>query len=74
MTESNRSENNVPGQTSASACAVPLEAILCTEELSRRPQRAPDYEKENRALVALVSALDGFDASRMAWPRRTGIG
>jgi PAS domain S-box-containing protein len=37
--------------------AVPLESILCTEELHRRPWRPPDYEKENRALVALASAL-----------------
>ena len=37
--------------------AAPLESILCTEELFRRPLRPPDYEKENRALVALVSAL-----------------
>ena len=34
-----------------------LESILCTEELQRRPSRPPDYEKENRALVRLVSAL-----------------
>jgi len=34
-----------------------LESILCTEELHRRPWRSPDYEKENRALVALVGAL-----------------
>ena len=37
--------------------AAPLESILCTEELHRRPSRPPDYEKENRALVKLVSAL-----------------
>jgi len=36
---------------------VPLESILCTEELQRRPSRPPDYGKENCALVALVSAL-----------------
>ena len=36
---------------------VPLEAVLCTEELSRRPARPPDYEKENRALVYLAQAL-----------------
>jgi PAS domain S-box-containing protein len=36
---------------------TPLESILCTEELQRRPSRPPDYEKENRALVKLVSAL-----------------
>jgi PAS domain S-box-containing protein len=37
--------------------AAPLESILCTEELHRRPSRPPDYEKENRALVNLVGAL-----------------
>jgi PAS domain S-box-containing protein len=37
--------------------AAPLESILCTEELQRRPSRPPDHEKENRALVKLVSAL-----------------
>ena len=36
---------------------VPLGSILCTEELRCRPSRPPDYEKENSALVALVSAL-----------------
>jgi len=36
---------------------APLESILCTEELHRRPSRPPDYERENRALVKLVSAL-----------------
>lgn len=36
---------------------VPLESILCTEELARRPSRPPDYRKENRALVALSNAL-----------------
>ena len=33
--------------------------ILCTEELRRRPSRLPDYEKEKRALVALLGALLG---------------
>jgi signal transduction histidine kinase/ActR/RegA family two-component response regulator len=42
-----RSENGV----------LPLEAVLCTDELNRRPTRAPDYEMENRALVSLVEAL-----------------
>ncbi len=36
---------------------VPLESILCTDELNRRPPRPPDYETENRALVALSQAL-----------------
>jgi PAS domain S-box-containing protein len=36
---------------------VPLESVLCTEELNRRPLRLPDYQTENRALTALVQAL-----------------
>lgn len=36
---------------------VPIEEILCTAELWRRPARPPDYEAENRALAALVQAL-----------------
>jgi len=41
----------------ASIPTASLESILCTEELQRRSSRPPDYEKENRALVELVSAL-----------------
>jgi len=41
----------------SSVPTAPLESILCTEELHRRPSRPPDYENENRALVRLVSAL-----------------
>jgi PAS domain S-box-containing protein len=37
--------------------SAPLEAILCKEDFRRRPSRAPDYEKENQALVKLMSAL-----------------
>ena len=37
--------------------AASLDSILCTEELRSRPWRPPDYEKENGALVALLSAL-----------------
>jgi PAS domain S-box-containing protein len=36
---------------------VPLESVLCTEELNQRPTRPPDYETENRALVSLAQAL-----------------
>jgi hypothetical protein len=36
---------------------VPLESVLCTEELNARPTRPPDYESENRALVSLAQAL-----------------
>jgi PAS domain S-box-containing protein len=41
----------------ASILTASLESILRTEELQRRPTRPPDYEKENRALVALMGAL-----------------
>src|SRR5262245_51780659 len=47
------------GQTStALPCdgLVPLESILCTEELNRRPTRPRDYETENRLLVSLAQA------------------
>ena len=43
--------------TSTPNSEVSLESILCTDELHRRPSRPPDYEKENRALVALAQAL-----------------
>src|SRR5262244_1142693 len=55
MTESSKSkiddlfETSIPGAS--------LESILCTEELHCRPNRAPDHEKENRAIVALAIAL-----------------
>ena len=55
MTQSPTSENSAPLD-----CSIPqasLESILCTEELQRRSSRPPDYEKENRALVALMAAL-----------------
>src|SRR6516165_722576 len=39
-------------------CALaPLDSILRTEELRRRPQRPAEYEKETSALAALVRAL-----------------
>jgi hypothetical protein len=37
--------------------SVPPESILCTEELDSRPSRAPEFEQESRALVALTRAL-----------------
>ena len=36
---------------------VPLESILCTEELDRRPSRPPDFETESRMLAAMTQAL-----------------
>jgi signal transduction histidine kinase/ActR/RegA family two-component response regulator len=43
--------------TYAPGTSIPLESVLCTEELQRRPSRPPDYQAENRALVALTQAL-----------------
>lgn len=57
MTESATQKNDVPLETSIPKGGASLESILCTEELQRRRSRPPDYEKENRALVKLVSAL-----------------
>src|SRR5215510_3457186 len=57
MLESATAKNDLPLEASIPHGAVSLESILCTEELSRRPWRPPDYEKENRALVALAGAL-----------------
>ena len=50
-------QNDVSLKASIPEGGASLESILCTEELLRRPSRPPDYEKENRALVRLVSAL-----------------
>src|SRR5271154_138854 len=58
MTESAYLQNDVPLETSIPTAEASLESILCTEELNHRPSRPPDYEKENRALVTLMSALD----------------
>jgi PAS domain S-box-containing protein len=48
----NEAPTDMPGDS-----LVPLESVLCTEELNRRPSRPPDYEKESRALTALAQAL-----------------
>ena len=57
MTTSAEAKSDVPLEASIPVGAVPLETILRTEELRRRPWRAPDYKKENAALVALSRAL-----------------
>ena len=41
----------------ASPVPVPLESILCTEELQQRPPRPPDHQAEIRALSTLAQAL-----------------
>src|SRR5215467_10192809 len=48
---------NVPFEPADQIAAAPLESIVCTQELRNRPSRPPEYEKENRALSALASAL-----------------
>src|SRR5215470_12093626 len=57
FSSSSSSREDVPFQGSIPQSTASLDSILCTEELHRRPSRPPDYEKENRALVKLVSAL-----------------
>jgi signal transduction histidine kinase/GAF domain-containing protein len=59
VTDSAKSANDISLETSIPNGGASLESVLCTEELRRRPCRKPDREKENRALVALASALAG---------------
>lgn len=57
MSLDSTSRENIPLEDSIREAGASLESILCTTELQRRPSRPPDYEKEHRALVALMSAL-----------------
>src|SRR5215467_16331000 len=57
MSESSQAKSAMPFEESIPEAGASLESIICTEELQRRPSHPPDYEKENSALVALVSAL-----------------
>jgi hypothetical protein len=41
----------------AGGSRVPLESVLGTEELRRRPSRPPDYQVEKQALLALAQEL-----------------
>ena len=54
---SDNNSRNVPFEPSDQIAAAPLESIVCTQELRNRPSRSPEYEKENRALAVLASAL-----------------
>ena len=51
-----------------------LESVISTSELNRRPMRPPDYESENRALVALVEVMTAFpdDICRTWWTQHCG--
>jgi hypothetical protein len=51
-----------------------LESVISTSGLIRRPKQPPDYESENRALVALVEVMTAFpdDICRTWWTRHCG--
>ncbi len=57
MTAYAKKADDIPLATSSPRGDAPLEAIVCTHELSSRPSRPPDYASENKALVALSTAL-----------------
>jgi PAS domain S-box-containing protein len=57
MTASAEMAGEAPLAPSSPRGEVPLEAIVRTDELRRRPSRPADYVSENTALVALSSAL-----------------
>src|ERR1700691_6047007 len=57
MSSSPQRRTRDSGCTPVPPGALPLESILCTEELRNRGSRPPDYETENRALVTLARAL-----------------
>ena len=57
MTDPAKLQNSAPLETSPPQGAAPLESIVCTEELRKRPSRSPNHERENSALVALCGAL-----------------
>jgi transcriptional regulator with GAF, ATPase, and Fis domain len=57
VTTSTRSEGDLPVEASIPGSVVPLESVVRTEDLRRRPCRRPEYEKENAALLVLSSAL-----------------
>jgi len=57
MSSASTSRANIPLEDSIPEAGASLESVLCTEELRGRPARPPNYEKENRALVVLMSAL-----------------
>ena len=52
-----------PLSTLTGGTSVPLESVLCTEQLERRPSRPPDYQAENQALLALVQELKNSPGS-----------
>jgi hypothetical protein len=74
VSESAASPSKDPLASSVPDGAASLESILCTEELQSRPSRPPNYEKENHALRALVSALATHQArSFRHWLKQSRI-
>lgn len=57
MTDTSSLQTHAPLEDALQEAAAPLESILCTEELRRRPSRPPDHAGENAALVELSKAL-----------------
>ena len=59
--ESQRSENRITSGTTESPLShdyrVPLESVISTPELRKRPSRSPDYQAESRALSALAQEM-----------------
>ncbi|WP_437684890.1 GAF domain-containing protein [Sorangium sp. So ce176] len=51
--------DRAPAGEAAEPEAVGLEGVLRTEELAHRPARLPDHAAENRALLALATAMAG---------------
>jgi signal transduction histidine kinase/CheY-like chemotaxis protein len=42
--------------------ALPVEAVIITPELDRRPVRSPDFQADSQVLLALMRALQNADA------------
>jgi PAS domain S-box-containing protein len=57
MTETAESPMGDAAEKSPGEGTVPVESILCTEQLQRRQSRPADYQKENTALSALAQSL-----------------
>jgi signal transduction histidine kinase/GAF domain-containing protein len=49
--------NNAPAIISSRCESAPLESVLCSEQLTRRLHRRPNYATENRVLSTLAQAL-----------------
>jgi hypothetical protein len=53
----NTNEAELRTGTAIKEDCAPIESILCSEELDRRPSRPADYQIENMALATLAQAL-----------------